>query len=53
MMETSFSRRTLATEAQDYRGRDAVAIGLGDATGHALDAFDSFVGVINRGRTAL
>lgn len=47
------AQAALATEAQDYRGRDAVAIGLGDATGHALDAFDSFVGVINRGRTAL
>jgi signal peptide peptidase SppA len=43
----------LATEAQDYRGRDAVALGLADATGHALEAFDGFLKVINRGRTAL
>lgn len=36
-----------ATEAQDYRGSDAVALGLADATGHALDAFDSFARAIN------
>lgn len=42
----------LATEAQDYRGADAVALGLADATGHALDAFDNFVKAINRGRAA-
>ena len=47
------AQAALATEAQDYRGREAIAIGLGDATGHALDAFDSFVGVINRGKAAL
>jgi ClpP class serine protease len=41
------AQAALATEAQDYRGRDAVAIGLGDATGHALDAFDGFVRAIN------
>lgn len=43
----------LATQAQDYRGRDAVVLGLADATGHALEAFDGFVEAINRGRTAL
>jgi hypothetical protein len=37
----------LATEAQDYRGSDAVALGLADATGHSLDAFDGFVRAIN------
>jgi ClpP class serine protease len=42
----------LATEARDYRGRDAVALGLADATGHALEAFDGFVAAINRGRLA-
>ena len=30
-----------------YRGSDAVALGLADATGHALDAFDSFARAIN------
>jgi capsid assembly protease len=43
----------LATEAQDYRGHDAVQLGLADATGHALEAFDAFVRAINRGRSAL
>jgi capsid assembly protease len=43
----------LATEAQDYRGHDAVSLGLADATGHALEAFDGFVRAINRGRSAL
>ena len=41
------SQAALATEAQDYRGGDAVALGLADATGHALDAFDSFVRAVN------
>ena len=41
------SQAALATEAQDYRGRDAVALGLADAAGHALDAFDGFVKAIN------
>jgi len=36
------SQAALATEAQDYRGGDAVALGLADATGHALEAFESF-----------
>jgi ClpP class serine protease len=43
----------LATEAQDYRGRQAVTLGLADATGHALEAFDGFVRAITRGRAAL
>jgi hypothetical protein len=41
------SQAALATEAQDYRGSDAVALGLADATGHALEAFDGFVRAIN------
>lgn len=41
------AQAALATEAQDYRGRDAVALGLTDATGHALEAFDGFVRAIN------
>lgn len=40
------SQAALATEAQDYRGRDAVALGLADAAGHGLDAFDGFVRAI-------
>ena len=36
------SQAALSTEAQDYRGGDAVALGLADATGHALEAFESF-----------
>jgi hypothetical protein len=35
------------TEAQDYRGGEAVALGLADAAGHALEAFDGFVRAIN------
>jgi ClpP class serine protease len=38
----------LATEAQDYRGADAVALGIADATGHALEAFDGFLQAINK-----
>jgi ClpP class serine protease len=41
------SQAALATEAQDYRGSDAVALGLADATGHALEAFDGFLRAIN------
>ena len=41
------SQAALATEAQDYRGSDAVALGLADATGHALEAFERFVKAIN------
>jgi ClpP class serine protease len=41
------AQAALATEAQDYRGRDAVALGLADAIGHALEAFDGFVKAIN------
>jgi len=40
------SQAALATEAQDYRGGEAVALGLADATGHAVEAFDSFVRAI-------
>ena len=51
---TRFSAEAaLATEARDYRGGDAVALGLADATGHALEAFDGFVAAINRGRIGL
>jgi signal peptide peptidase SppA len=32
----------LATEATDYRGADALALGLVDAVGHSSDAFDDF-----------
>ena len=38
------SQAALATEAQDYRGGEAVALGLADATG--LNAFDGFVRAI-------
>jgi ClpP class serine protease len=41
------SQAALATEAEDYRGGDAVALGLADATGPALVAFDRFVWAIN------
>ncbi len=41
------AQAALATEAQDYRGGEAVALGLADAVGHALEAFDSFVKAIN------
>jgi hypothetical protein len=37
----------LATEAQDYRGGEAVALGIADASGHALEAFESFVKAMN------
>jgi signal peptide peptidase SppA len=40
------AQAALATEAQDYRGRDAVGLGLADAIGHALEAFDGFVKAI-------
>ena len=40
------SQAALATEALDYRGGEAVALGLADASGHALKAFDSFVRAI-------
>jgi ClpP class serine protease len=41
------AQAALATEAQDFRGSEAVALGLADATGHALEAFDGFVRAIN------
>ena len=41
--------RALATEAQDYRGSEAVAVGLADAVGPANDAFAAFVKAVNRG----
>ena len=44
------SQAALATEAQDYRGDEAVALGLADATGHALEAFESFVEAMKRKR---
>jgi ClpP class serine protease len=47
------AQAALATEAQDYRGGDAVTLGLVDATGHALEAFDGFVKAVNRGRAAV
>lgn len=37
----------LATEAHDFRGSEAVALGLADATGHAFNAFESFVRAMN------
>jgi ClpP class serine protease len=40
------SQAALSTEAQDYRGGEAVALGLADPTGHALEAFDRFVWAI-------
>lgn len=42
----------LATEAQDYRGSDAVTLGLADASGHALEAFDGFIRAIKPKRDA-
>jgi ClpP class serine protease len=47
------SQAALATEAQDYRGGDAVSLGLADATGHALEAFESFVKAVNRSQPRL
>jgi hypothetical protein len=41
------SKAALATEAQDYRGGEAVALGIADASGHALEAFESFVKAMN------
>ena len=35
--------QALATEAEDFDGADAVALGLADAVGHASSAFDMFV----------
>jgi len=45
------SKAALATKARDHRGRNPVALGLADATGHALDAFDGFVRAINAKQT--
>lgn len=45
------SAQALDTEAADFRGSEAVSLGLADATGHALDAFGAFVEAVNsRGR---
>jgi ClpP class serine protease len=41
------SQAAPSTEAQDYRGGDAVALGLADATGHALESFDRFVWAVS------
>lgn len=38
----------MATEAQCYRGEDAVKRGLADATGNPMDAFLAFVNAVNR-----
>ncbi|PYF05030.1 signal peptide peptidase SppA [Rhodopseudomonas faecalis] len=40
----------LATEAQDYDGSDAVALGLADAVGNANAAFSSFIAAVNKRR---
>lgn len=40
----------LATEARDYRGGDALKLGLVDAVGSPNEAFDVFVAAVNRGR---
>ncbi len=37
----------LATEADDFRGSDALSLGLVDAVGHSSEAFDAFVRSIN------
>jgi signal peptide peptidase SppA len=37
----------LATEAQSYRGQDAVAAGLADGVGRPSEMFDRFVSLIN------
>lgn len=38
----------MATEAATYRGSEAVAIGMADATSHAIPALDAFVVNVNR-----
>jgi len=38
----------MATEARVYRGASAVQAGLADATGHASEAFQAFISIINR-----
>jgi signal peptide peptidase SppA len=45
--------KALATEAQHYRGEDAVAAGLVDAVMRPTDAFDAFVSAIHNGRKAI
>jgi signal peptide peptidase SppA len=40
--------RALATEAQDYAGADALALGLVDALGPGNQAFEAFVREVNR-----
>lgn len=39
--------QALATEADDFRGEDAVGLGLVDRVEHASDAFDAFIARIN------
>lgn len=44
------AEQALATEADDFRGEDAVRLGLVDAVGHGSAAFNEFVSVVNRAR---
>lgn len=44
------AKAALATEAQDYDGADAVALGLADAVGDANEAFANFIAACNRRR---
>jgi signal peptide peptidase SppA len=44
------SAQALATEAQDYRGNDAVNAGLADAVGDSHEALDAFIAEVNRTR---
>ncbi|UYO50326.1 S49 family peptidase [Rhodopseudomonas palustris] len=44
------AKAALATEAQDYDGRDAVALGLADAVGDANEAFANFIAAVNKRR---
>jgi len=43
------AERAMATEAQDYGGRDALALGMVDALGAGNQAFDVFMREVNRG----
>lgn len=45
------ARAALATEALDYRGTDAVKLGLADAVGHPNEAFEAFLAAVNRGHS--
>jgi ClpP class serine protease len=44
------ARAALATEALDYRGTDAVRLGLADAVGNPNEAFNAFLSAVNRDR---